>query len=234
MYGLGSNLREQCSHALVSYLAGGQYIFPPRRTLPSVDSRTSRGVVARRLNACNVGSARGFTHVPSSFHADRVNGRRYYSGLLIAILLPALITCAMPRSSRKCRANRGRDRAANGFNSQRARGTTTAPAAPAILRASQLRRRGALTPRLSVGTAEPESIYEAKFTARLQAVRPKGDAGDCDIELPLPPEIIFVGRSDGHRQWRAERNSRAADRKLVWHGALKAEATPLVFTTRRR
>src|SRR5262249_21177730 len=32
-----------------------------------------------------------------------------------------------------------------------------------------------LTPRLSVGTAEPESIYEAKFNGRVEAVQP-GDS----------------------------------------------------------
>src|SRR5262245_568236 len=44
-----------------------------------------------------------------------------------------------------------------------------------------------LTPRLSVGTATPESIYEARFTGQIQAVRPQGEAGDCELELPLPP-----------------------------------------------
>src|SRR5262245_27644757 len=36
-----------------------------------------------------------------------------------------------------------------------------------------------LTPRLSVGTAAPESIYEARFKGKIQAVRPPDEAGDC-------------------------------------------------------
>src|SRR4051812_4660166 len=36
-----------------------------------------------------------------------------------------------------------------------------------------------LTPRLSAGTATPESIYEARFEGKVQAVRPTDEAGDC-------------------------------------------------------
>src|SRR5207302_4960701 len=49
-----------------------------------------------------------------------------------------------------------------------------------------------LTPRLSVGTAAPESIYEAQFTGTIEAVRPENEAGDCELELPLPPQIISL------------------------------------------
>src|SRR5215831_3575222 len=37
----------------------------------------------------------------------------------------------------------------------------------------------ALTPRLSVGTATPESIYEARFTGRIRATRPHEKADTC-------------------------------------------------------
>src|SRR5438445_2126472 len=49
-----------------------------------------------------------------------------------------------------------------------------------------------LTPRLSVGTATPESIYEARFIGKVQAVRPGKEAGDCELELPLPPQTISL------------------------------------------
>ena len=48
----------------------------------------------------------------------------------------------------------------------------------------------ALTPRLSVGTASPESIYEARFTGKIRAVSPRPEAGECELELPLPPQVI--------------------------------------------
>ena len=67
---------------------------------------------------------------------------------------------------------------------------TTAQLAPARVR--NFTADIVLTPRLSVGTAAPESIYEAKFAGKIQAVRPKEEAGDCKLELPLPPRIISL------------------------------------------
>ena len=43
-----------------------------------------------------------------------------------------------------------------------------------------------LTPKLSIGTVTPESIYEARFSGTIEAVRPGNEAGDCELELPLP------------------------------------------------
>lgn len=88
----------------------------------------------------------------------------------------------------------------------------------------------ALTPRLSVGTASPESIYEARFTGKIQAAHPKDEAGDCELELPLPPQIISL----------ADLSIKAADQpsekvllrngKLVWRGRLSSEPTLLSVT----
>src|SRR3954447_18870972 len=47
----------------------------------------------------------------------------------------------------------------------------------------------ALTPRLSLGNASPESIYEARFAGKLRASSPRPKAGDCELELPLPPQV---------------------------------------------
>jgi prepilin-type N-terminal cleavage/methylation domain-containing protein len=91
----------------------------------------------------------------------------------------------------------------------------------------------ALTPRLSVGTASPESIYEARFTGRIEAVRPAKEAEDCELELPLPPQIIsladLVITADGKPseyvalRYGDERFQQGA--RLVWRGALNAEPT---------
>src|SRR3984885_11237131 len=40
-----------------------------------------------------------------------------------------------------------------------------------------------LTPRLSVGTASPESIYEAQFTGKVQAASPRPGSGECVLAL---------------------------------------------------
>src|SRR5688572_6570974 len=76
--------------------------------------------------------------------------------------------------------------------------TTTQPTATAVKRPAAHVRTFAsdvtLTPRLSVGTVEPESIYEAKFAATLSASGDDADgdgiAGDSELRLPLPPQVI--------------------------------------------
>ena len=51
-----------------------------------------------------------------------------------------------------------------------------------------------LTPRLSTGTADPESIYEAKLSAKLLATAAVagGGAGLSELSLPLPPQVISL------------------------------------------
>src|SRR6266436_5485041 len=48
-----------------------------------------------------------------------------------------------------------------------------------------------LKPGLSVGTAEPESIYTAQLAAKFQALNPAGN-GECEVLMPLPPQIISL------------------------------------------
>src|SRR4026207_2097790 len=48
-----------------------------------------------------------------------------------------------------------------------------------------------LKPELSVGTAEPESIYTAHLKSKFQAFNP-ARAGECEVLLPLPPQIISL------------------------------------------
>jgi type II secretory pathway pseudopilin PulG len=84
-----------------------------------------------------------------------------------------------------------------------------------------------LTPRLSVGTAEPESIYEASIDARLIARSAVQTNGECEIQLPLPPQIISLGdlavSIDG-----VETDAVIIDNdKLIWHGTLPQSATPV-------
>src|SRR5216110_2998559 len=48
-----------------------------------------------------------------------------------------------------------------------------------------------LKPELSVGTADPESIYTARLLAKFEAFNPVR-AGECEVLLPLPPQIISL------------------------------------------
>src|SRR5260370_1463366 len=65
-----------------------------------------------------------------------------------------------------------------------------APAPPPRARGQTFTAEVVLTPRLSVGTASPESIYEARFTGKIEAVRPQSEAGESAHSLPVPPHPV--------------------------------------------
>src|SRR5262245_15087219 len=77
-----------------------------------------------------------------------------------------------------------------------------------------------LTPKLSVGTQAPESIYEARFSGKIQAVRPQKEAGDCEIELALPPQIISLADLSITAAGEPSEMVSVRNGKLVWRGAL--------------
>ncbi len=84
-----------------------------------------------------------------------------------------------------------------------------------------------LTPRLSVGTASPESIYEARFTGKIQAMSPRPEAGECELELPLPPQVISLADLTITSGGKPSEMVALRDGKLVWRGALAAGPTLL-------
>ncbi len=84
-----------------------------------------------------------------------------------------------------------------------------------------------LTPRLSVGTATPESIYEARFHGTIEAARPAGEAGDCELELPLPPQTISLADLSITAGGKPSELVALRDGKMVWRGALAVEPTTL-------
>lgn len=84
-----------------------------------------------------------------------------------------------------------------------------------------------LTPRLSVGTAAPESIYEGRFVGTIRAVRPNEQAGECEIALPLPPQIISLADMSITAADQPSDKVVLRDGKLVWRGELPAEPTSL-------
>ncbi len=87
-----------------------------------------------------------------------------------------------------------------------------------------------LTPKLSIGTATPESIYQAEFTAKIEAVRPGNEAGECELELPLPPQIISLTELSITSAGLPSEMVALRDGKLVWRGALGAQPTALEIT----
>ncbi|HZW32677.1 MAG TPA: type II secretion system protein [Isosphaeraceae bacterium] len=87
-----------------------------------------------------------------------------------------------------------------------------------------------LTPRLSVGTASPESIYEARFTGKIRAVSPRPGAGECELDWPLPPQVLSLADLSITAGGKPSETVALKDGKLVWRGALAAEPTLLEVT----
>jgi prepilin-type N-terminal cleavage/methylation domain-containing protein len=77
-----------------------------------------------------------------------------------------------------------------------------------------------LTPRLSVGTADPQSIYEVKFDSTLQAA--SGGAGENEIQLPLPPQIISLADLSVKIAGKPSESIALRGDRLVWCGPLDA------------
>jgi hypothetical protein len=77
-----------------------------------------------------------------------------------------------------------------------------------------------LTPRISIGTATPESIYEASFAADIEAAGPGAAPGECEIHLPLPPQIISLSDLEITANGEASEDVSLRDGSLVWRGRL--------------
>jgi len=90
-----------------------------------------------------------------------------------------------------------------------------------------------LTPGLSVGTAQPESIYEAAFSAKLEARNPSAAKGQCEIQLPLPPQLISLSDLTVAVSGDPSEDVFIRDGYLVWRGELDADqAVPIDVTYR--
>jgi hypothetical protein len=147
--------------------------------------------------------------------------------LLMAFLLPSLSRARKLSLEAKMRPDVQPLRVAESI-------AATSPAAVAqALPAARIRALTAdiaLLPRLSVGTAEPESIYEARFTASVQAARSDGTTGDCELALPLPPQLISLADLSVKAANQPSENVTLRDGKLIWRGPLPADPTPLEVT----
>src|SRR5213592_4009604 len=85
-----------------------------------------------------------------------------------------------------------------------------------------------LKPGLSVGTAEPESIYTAQLTTKFQAFNPAGK-GECEVLLPLPPQIISLADLEVAINSQPSESVEIRGDKLAWFGTLPGEPTPMTI-----
>lgn len=143
--------------------------------------------------------------------------------LLISLLLPALNSARSKALRSKMEADYD---ARMPLNIE-----ATQPSSPTrqLAAVKSFEAEAALTPRLSIGTAQPESIYEARIKARLQA-RSSAGAKPVEVHLPLPPQIISLAdlsvtvnnEPSDHVELRGDR--------LVWYGTLPQEPVEMAVT----
>jgi type II secretory pathway pseudopilin PulG len=84
-----------------------------------------------------------------------------------------------------------------------------------------------LTPKLSLGSVTPESIYDARFVGKIVAASPDGQQRECEIALPLPPQIISLAELSINAAQQPSERVTLRDGKLVWRGNLPPEETTL-------
>jgi len=152
--------------------------------------------------------------------------------IVISLLLPA-VQSAREAARRSSSANYQRQLELE------AEGLVTPTAPKTAARVQAFTAEVTLTPRLSVGTSAPESIYEARFVGKIRAAHPDGKEGECEIELPLPPQIISLAdlavkigdpRAVGALQDAATLKDGGVSLRcgrLVWRGKLPGDSTPI-------
>ena len=94
-----------------------------------------------------------------------------------------------------------------------------------------------LTPKLSIGTTIPESIYEAKVSGVIRAKRPTTTKQDAElaktntrIELPLPPNVISLADLKIDVDGKQVDPALVKPGKIVWQGELGDELSELHVT----
>src|SRR2546422_6115027 len=147
--------------------------------------------------------------------------------VLAAMLLPAL-------SAAKKKALRSSMKYDNSAlpTAQRPEVPSRAATVPASRSTATVRSFAAtvsLKPGLSVGTAQPESIYTAQLTAKFEALNPSRN-GECEVFLPLPPQIISLADLAVTVRSQPSESVEIRGDKLVWFGALPGEPTPMSIT----
>ncbi len=99
----------------------------------------------------------------------------------------------------------------------------------AVARVKSFTATVSLKPGLSVGTAQPESIYATQLTARFEAYNP-GTNSECEVLLPLPPQIISLAGLEVTVNDDPSESVEIRGDKLVWYGLLPNRPAPMSVT----
>ena len=151
--------------------------------------------------------------------------------LVAALLLPALSAAKQKALRVSMRSEIGGGTAENLERgaSQRGGAERRSESRRAVAMVRNFTATVSLKPGLSVGTAQPESIYAAQLTARFDAFNP-GAAGECEVVLPLPPQIISLAGLEATVNDKPSESLEIRGDKLVWYGSLPSQPAPMSIT----
>jgi len=145
--------------------------------------------------------------------------------IIVAVLLPTLSRARRQAIQTKLQADEARGSVEAQRSGEPAATAVLPPPKRPLARVQTFAADVTLTPRLSVGTVEPTSIYEAKFAAKLQAMSESNAAGECELRMPLPPQIISLANLTVTINGDPSENVAIEGDNLIWHGPLPAGNT---------
>jgi len=154
--------------------------------------------------------------------------------IVIAIIavLAALLLPALSAAKRKALRTSMKSELASGGVSQRPEPAKSpqmnVPQRP-LATVKSFDAKVSLKPELSVGTAQPESIYTAQLVTKFNAFNPVSK-GECEVLMPLPPQIISLADLEVTVNSAASESVEIRGDKLVWFGVLPAEPVPMTIT----
>ncbi len=155
--------------------------------------------------------------------------------LIVIVIMAAVISVLLPAlSAAKKKALRSSMRpqvSAVGLPGTQQLAQTSQSALPvrALAVVKSFSATASLKPGLSVGTADPESIYTAQLTAKFLAFNPSGNA-QCEVLLPLPPQIISLADLEVTVNSAPSESVEIRGDKLAWSGLLPNEPTPMTIS----
>jgi prepilin-type N-terminal cleavage/methylation domain-containing protein len=146
--------------------------------------------------------------------------------LLAALLLPALSKAKQKALRMSMNASRA-STAAEEAQENRPAPSTTANRSLATVKSFSA--AVSLKPGLSIGTAQPESLYTARFSTKFEAFNPVTNE-ECEVLLPLPPQMISLAELEVTVNGQASESVEIRGDRLVWVGRLPPVPVPMTVT----
>ena len=148
--------------------------------------------------------------------------------LLAALLLPALSSAKRKALRSSMKSEMATEAAQRPESLKLAQTTPVVQPHRTLATVKSFEAKVSLQPGLSVGTAQPESIYTAQLATKFTASNP-GPNGECEVSLPLPPQIISLADLEVTVNTVPSQSVEIRGDKLVWYGVLPEEPTPMTI-----